>query len=210
MIGRAAGAGWAKVLVLGVALGVATSWADANAGGLEPNELVRATGMVLNSGSAWAALAVVSGWLIARPVASAFAGAGALMAAVAAYYVFGVLAGDRTHVGFTGVSGVVRMWLVLAVVAGPILGLSGALARRPGLVGLVAMLVVPIGILVEMLGVRRLNGETFAVDPALAWAQAAMVAGAVIGAGIALRARLLPSLATARDRSAPMNARRNG
>ena len=112
------------------------------------------------------------------------------MAAVAGYYAFGVLAGDRTDVGFAGVSGAVRMWALLAFVVGPVLGLAGALISRPGLVGLVALLVVPIGIVVEMLGVRRLSGETFAVDPTLAWAQAVMVAAAVLGAGSALVVRL--------------------
>jgi hypothetical protein len=82
------------------------------------------------------------------------------------------------------------MWALLAVVVGPVLGLAGALVRRPGPVGLIAVLVVPVGVVVEMVGLRRLSGETFAVDPALAWAQAAMVVGAIAGGCSALVVRL--------------------
>jgi hypothetical protein len=187
---RAQASRWLFVVGLGMALGVATAWVDVKAGGLGQDGLWRAASMVLNSGSAWAALAVVGGWLIGRPLAGAVAGTVALVAAVVGYYAFGVLAGDRTYVGFAGVSGAVRMWALLAVVVGPALGLAGALVRRPGLVGLVAVLVVPVGVVVEMVGLHRLSGETFAVDPALAWAQAAMVVGAIVGGSSALVVRL--------------------
>jgi hypothetical protein len=173
-----------------MALGVATAWVDVRAGGLEQDGVWRAASMVLNSGSAWAALAVVGGWLIGRPLAGAVAGTVALVAAVVGYYAFGVLAGDRTDVGLAGVSGAVRMWALLAVVVGPVLGLDGALVRRPGLIGLVAVLVVPVGVVVEMVGLRRLSSETFAVDPTLAWAQAGMVLGAILGGCLALVVRL--------------------
>jgi hypothetical protein len=177
-----------------MALGVATAWVDVRAGGLEQDGLWRAASMVLNSGSAWAALAVVGGWLIGRPLAGAVAGTVALVAAVVGYYAFGVLAGDRTSVGFAGVGAAVRMWALLAVVVGPVLGLVGALVRRPGLIGLVAVLVVPVGVVLEMVGLRRLSGETFAVDPALAWAQAALVVGAILGGSSALVIRLRASV----------------
>jgi hypothetical protein len=183
---RAYASRWLSAVGLGVALGVVSAWVDVRAGGLEQDGSWRAASMVLNSGSAWAALAVVGGWLIGRPLAGAVAGTVALVAAVVGYYAFGVLAGDRTDVGFAGVSGAVRMWALLAVVVGPVLGLAGALVRRPGLIGLVAALVVPVGVVVEMVGLHRLSGQTFAVDPALAWAQAMMVAAAVLGAGSAL------------------------
>jgi hypothetical protein len=187
---RAQASRWLSVVGLAMALGVATAWVDLRAGGLEQDGLWRAASMVLNSGSVWAALAVVGGWLIGRPLAGAVAGTVALVAAVVGYFAFGVLAGDRTDVGFAGVSGAVRMWALLAVVVGPVLGLAGALVHRPGLVGLVAVLVVPVGVVVEMVGLRRLSGETFAVDPALAWAQAGMVVGAILGGCSALVVRL--------------------
>jgi hypothetical protein len=191
---RAQASRWLSVVGLGMALGVATAWVDVRAGGLEQDGLWRAASMVLNSGSAWAALAVVGGLLIGRPLAGAVAGTVALVAAVVGYYAFGVLAGDRTSVGLAGVSGAIRMWALLAVVVGPVLGLAGALVRRPGPVGLIAVLVVPVGVVVEMVGLRRLSGETFAVDPALAWAQAAMVVGAILGGCLALVVRLRESV----------------
>ncbi len=194
MTDRAQASRWLSVVGLGMALGVATAWVDVRAGGLEQDGLWRAASMVLNSGSAWAALAVVGGWLIGRPLAGAVAGTVALVAAVVGYYAFGVLAGDRTSVGLAGVSGAIRMWALLAVVVGPLLGLAGALVRRPGVVGLIAVLVVPVGVVVEMVGLRRLSGETFAVDPALAWAQAAMVVGAILGGCSALVVRIRASV----------------
>jgi hypothetical protein len=197
---RAHAARWLSVAVLGVALGVATAWSDVIAGGLEQDGMSRALSMALNSGSAWAALAALGGWLIGRPIASALAGFVALLAAIAAYYLFGVLAGDRAQVGFAGIGGAVRMWALLAVVAGPILGVAGAMIRRPGKTGLLAALVVPAGVTVEMLGLRRLGGETFAVDPALAWAQTVMVVGAILGAGCVLAVRLRPFVDQPRDR----------
>jgi hypothetical protein len=187
---RARASRWLSVVGLAMALGVATAWVDVRAGGLEQDGLWRAASMVLNSGSAWAALAVVGGWLIGRPLAGAVAGTVALVAAVVGYYAFGVLAGDRTDVGIAGVSGAVRMWALLAVVVGPVLGLAGALVHRPGAVGLIAVLVVPVGVVVEMVGLRRLSGETFAVDPALAWAQAGMVVGAILWGCAAVVVRL--------------------
>ncbi|MEO8468074.1 MAG: DUF6518 family protein [Chloroflexota bacterium] len=177
------GSRWLSVVGLGITLGVATAWVDVRAGGLEQDGLWRATSMVLNSGSAWATLAVVSGSLIGRPFAAALGGTIALMCAVAGYYAFGVVVGDRAQVGLAGVSGAVRMWAILAVVVGPVLGFAGSQIRRSGIIGFVAGLIVPVGIVVEMLGLRRLSGETFAVDPALAWAQTSMVAVAILGAG---------------------------
>jgi len=171
---------WAVVLALGTSLGIATAAADVLSGGLPPNEAARAASVILNAGSTWAAVAVAAGWLVGHPPQGAFAGAAALLAAVVGYYAFGVLLGDRTEVGFAGVAGVLRLWALAAVVAGPVLGLVGAAIRSGGRIGLVASLVVPAGVVVEMIGLRRLDGRTFAVDPVLATTQGAMVAGAVV------------------------------
>ena len=112
---------WAVVLALGTSLGIATAAADVLSGGLPPNEAARAASVILNAGSTWAAVAVAAGWLVGHPPQGAFAGAAALLAAVVGYYAFGVLLGDRTEVGFAGVAGVLRLWALAAVVAGPVL-----------------------------------------------------------------------------------------
>jgi hypothetical protein len=177
---------WLAVVGLGITLGVATAWVDVRAGGLEQNDLWRAASMFLNAGSTWATLAIVSGWVIGRPIPAAIAGAAALGAAVVGYYAFGLLAGDRTQVGLEGVSGAIGLWTVLAVVAGPVLGIAGALIRRPGWIGRIATVVVPVGIVVEMVVLRRLGDETFAVDPALAWTQTAMITVSILAAGAIL------------------------
>ncbi len=173
---------WAVVLALGALLGIATGAADALSGGLPPNDLARAVSVILNTGSMWAVLGVLAGWLVGRSLPGAVAGAAALLTAVIGYYGFGVLLGDRTGVGFAGVAGVVRLWALAALVAGPALGLVGAAIHRGGGIGLVASLVVPAGVLIEVIGLRQLDGRTFAVDPVLAIAQAAMVVAAVVAA----------------------------
>jgi Family of unknown function (DUF6518) len=181
---------WLSVVALGALLGTLTARADVLAGGLGEDGLWRAASMVLNAGCVWAGLAVLSGWIVGRPMVGALAGAIALLAAVGGYYAFGVAFGDRTQVGFGGLTGAVRMWGTLAIVVGPVLGVVGALIHRPPPLGLLAALVVPAGVIVEMVGLRRLGSESFAVDPALAWAQAAMVVLAIGGAATAVIAYL--------------------
>jgi hypothetical protein len=177
----------ALALALGALLGIATAAADGLSGGYPPNEAARAASVILNAGSTWAALAVLAGWLVRGSVAGSIAGVAALLLAVLGYYGWGVLAGDRTAIGFSGVAGALRMWAVAAVVAGPVLGLAGATIRRGGWAGLLAGLVVPVGVLVEMLGIRGLGGDSFRIDPVLGFAQAAMVAAAVVaGCAVAL------------------------
>lgn len=133
------------------------------------------------------------------PVAGgAVAGVGSLASAVAAYYCYGLILGDRAGIGFSGLSGTVRMWLVLAVLAGPLLGVAGALARRSGLVGTTAALVVPVGATVEMLVLRSLGPETLRVDPWQAWTQVAVVVAAAGGAVVAVRRASSPRFASGR------------
>lgn len=177
--------GWVLVSVAGLVVGVAAARFDMLGSGLRPNDTIRVVGMVLNAGAVWAGLAVLCGWIIARLPGAAAAGLLGLALAVAGYYAYGALLGDRTQVGFGGLTGVIRLWAMFALVAGPILGVVGALIRRPGWIGFVAALVVPAGVLVEMIGIRRLGLETFAVDPALGWGQAGLVVLAIAGAAAA-------------------------
>jgi hypothetical protein len=128
------------------------AWSDKLAGGYQQDGLTRALSMILNAGSAWAGLAVLSGWIVGRPRAAAAAGVVGLACAVDGYYAFGVVLGDRVQVGPAGLTGVLRLWAVSAIVAGPVLGVAGALIHRSGILGLVAALVVPVGVVVEMVG----------------------------------------------------------
>lgn len=178
------------MVLLGLALGVATSAVDVVAGGLDQTPAWRAASMLLNAGCVWAGLAVLGGWLLATPWRGAVAGVGSLISAVAAYYCYGLVFGDRVGIAFSGLSAHVRMWTILAVLAGPLLGLAGALARRSGLVGMIAALVVPVGAAVEMLVLRSLGSVTFRIDPWQAWAQTAVVIAAAAGAVVAVRRAL--------------------
>jgi Family of unknown function (DUF6518) len=178
---------WLVVAMLGVGLGVASAWSDVVGSGLDPSPTARIAMVALNMAATWAALAFVSGWIIRIPLwAAGFAGFASLAVAVAGYYVYGVLAGDRSEIGFAGVSGVVRLWALVAVVAGPLLGAAGAIARRPGWPGLVAALVLPAGIVVEQVGILRLDADTFSVDPVRGLAQILLlvIAGALATAAV--------------------------
>lgn len=189
---------WTWTILLGFALGAVTAAVDVVAGGLGQTPAWRAVSMLLNAGCVWAGLAVLGGWILGTPWRGAVAGVGSLASAVAAYYCYGRVSGDRVGIGLSTLSGTVRMWLVLAVLVGPLLGVAGALARRSGLVGMIAALVVPVGATVEMLVLRSLGPETFRVDPWQAWTQAAVVVAAACGAVVAVRRASSPRLASGR------------
>lgn len=144
-------------------------------------------------GPAWLFFAV---GLLRTPGRGAVAGLLGLDCAVAAYYAYGRISGDRADVGLGGLTGVIRVWAIAAVFAGPILGGVGALIRRAGVPGLVAALVVPAGTIAEMLLVQHLDRGTFVIDPWLAWTQLGLILAACAGAALALRrniAREVPS-----------------
>jgi hypothetical protein len=106
--------------------------------------------LILDAGWAWAATAVLVGWLVSRsgPAAllqGALAGGLALVCATAAYYGTDLLFDGGAWWGST-----TRYWLIGSVVLGPPLGAAGALIRRPGVAGTVAALVVPAGAALQM------------------------------------------------------------
>jgi len=102
--------------------------------------------LILDAGWAWAAAAVLAGWLAGDRVSrGAAAGVVALAAATIAYYGSdAVIDGDGVWQMAT------RYWLTFSVVAGPLLGAAGALVRRPGWAGTIAGLVVPVGAATQM------------------------------------------------------------
>ena len=177
---------WAGAVFLGAALGLAAAATDVVAGGIDQTGAWRALDMLLNAGSVWAGLAVLCGWLLLTPGRGAVAGLLGLACAVAGYYAYGRISGDRADVGLGGLSGVIRVWAVAAVFAGPILGGVGALIRRAGVPGLVAALVVPVGTIAEMLLVHHLDLGAFAIDPWLAWTQLGLILLACAGAVLAM------------------------
>ncbi|WP_143740467.1 DUF6518 family protein [Micromonospora echinospora] len=108
--------------------------------------------LILDAGWAWAATAVLVGWLVsrqARPAAGMLRGAVggglALVFATTAYYAMDVLFDGGVWWGMA-----TRYWLVGSVLLGPALGVAGASVRRPGPVGALAALLVPAGAAVQM------------------------------------------------------------
>lgn len=108
--------------------------------------------LILDAGWAWAATAVLVGWLVSRDARpgravarGALAGSLALVFATAAYYGTDLLFDGGAWWGME-----TRYWLVGSVVLGPPLGAAGALIRRTGPVGTAAALLVPAGAALQM------------------------------------------------------------
>jgi hypothetical protein len=112
---------------------------------------------LLDTGWAWAAVAVLVGWLITRRggtarnrggngvLVPALAGCVALLAATAADYGLNALFdGGPLQASAAG------FWLTRSVLLGLPLGAVGALTRRPGPTGVLAGLVVPVGAVLNM------------------------------------------------------------
>lgn len=100
--------------------------------------------MLLNSGTVWAGLPILAGWLVRRPVPAALAGVLSAELALVVHYATGRLFG----VFEPSIWRDNDSWFVMGMFCA-LLGPIGALARRAGRVGLVARLVVPAGALAE-------------------------------------------------------------
>jgi hypothetical protein len=107
--------------------------------------------LILDSGWAWAAVAFAVGWLTAPPpgparvaVVAAQAGAVGLIVATMAYYATDLLFDIDIYWPTVG------YWLLRAVVFGLPLGVAGALAHRPSILGLICALTVPLGAATNM------------------------------------------------------------
>jgi hypothetical protein len=128
--------------------------------------------LILDSGWAWAALAVAVGCRTTRWTHGAMAGMAALGAASLAYFACDAL--------FQDVSlswGELGFWWVASVLFGLPLGIVGVAMRRPGLIGLFAGLVVPLGATMQMIVLPPRPDS-----PAGAFARAAVCASAALAA----------------------------
>ncbi|WP_229073507.1 DUF6518 family protein [Actinoplanes sp. DH11] len=146
--------------------------------------------LILDSGWAWAALAVVVGRLVSHGVrpapgilAGALAGCVSLLAATMVYDALEALLQDGTTGGWRQ-----QFWLAASVLAGPFLGAAGAATRRPGPVGVVAALVVPVGAALNMIVLPPAPDSRMAVPVTLTvWAAAALAAVVVLARGVRAR-----------------------
>jgi hypothetical protein len=103
---------WLVSVVVGVGLGVFSQLADGIIGG-------RLFGLLGNIASPWGLAAFFIGRLTTSPKRGAVAGALTLVVGVAAYYLFGAIRGY--DVGAQNL-----VWTSVALVAGPVMGWSGA------------------------------------------------------------------------------------
>lgn len=195
---RPAGKSLVGVLAAGAVFGAATSLANAVAHlsvDLESREattsgwsIIEIVSVLLDSGWAWAGLAVLAGFLATRAKQSglgaraltrgAVAGVVTLLAATAAYYAVDTVVHD-VPLGSYGLDTV--FWWAASVVLGPILGAIGSCAGRPGAIGVLAKVTVPVGAAVQM--VVRPPGRNEVITTIgqwVVWTAAAVIIGVVV------------------------------
>lgn len=128
---------------------------------------------VVNSGTAWAAISVYAGWYLRRLPEALVGGILAAEAALLLHYASGRFIGIYDDFVLVGNA----YWFAAALVVGAPLALVGWLARRGGVIGLVAALVVPLGALVEPFE----TGQFLPQYPGIPWAERySDVAGGVL------------------------------
>ncbi|MFE3455561.1 hypothetical protein ACFXJ8_42275 [Nonomuraea sp. NPDC059194] len=176
-------------VLLGVAFGAGTSLVNALSSPYSPlgapldgtvwGGAAQVLSLLVDSGWAWAALAVGVGWLVGGLVGAGVAGVAALMAATAAYYAMDALLRDEPLSWFWPET---VLWWGASVVFGSVLGAVGAAIRHPGMIGLLAGLTVPVGAAVQMVVLPPAPGLT--ATSTTVWAQALVWAGALLGAAL--------------------------
>lgn len=191
----------AKVLVsallIGTGFGAATSLVNAvshHYADLESRiattsgaSVIEIMSVLLDSGWAWAGSAVAVGWLVtrageSRPAAlaqGAVAGALSLLAATAAYSVVETIRSDGSLSSWYESEPLV--WWITSVIFGAPLGAVGACVKRPGVIGLLARLTVPVGAAVQMIVLPPGRNEVIAaIGKTVVWVAAAMSIGFVV------------------------------
>lgn len=143
-------------VAVGVVLGLTTSVADHVVVWLGQDVLARSdrsvagqvadfVSLILDSGWAWAAAAVLAGWLAGRAGGrlwtTAVSGSLALIVGTLIFY------GWRREL----TSPITEYWLAASVIFGPVLGGIGGLTRRRDWIGAMAALVVPAGAVFNVL-----------------------------------------------------------
>ncbi|XVQ87255.1 hypothetical protein ACQP2K_07495 [Microbispora siamensis] len=205
---------WAEILLralaAGAAFGAATSLVNAlsdSQADLESRayttsgwSVAEIVSVLLDSGWAWAGLAVAMGWLVTRAGESrraaparrgAAAGALALLAATAAYSIVDTIRSGGQVPWYLSEP---PLWWIAAVVFGAPLGAVGACAGRPGVIGLLARLTVPVGAAVQMVVLPPGRNEVVqAVGKTIVWAAAAAAIGFVVVRFLTERRRRSPA-----------------
>ncbi len=160
--------GWSRVLVAAIGLALLSSASNVTtvsqlSGEADTLVAVRSTlSKLVNAGTVWAGLAVLSGWLVRRLARAIAAGILACLLALVAHYGLGSVLGLFGSDVWASNS----VWFVAAVVLGGPLGLVGAIARRPDRWGLTARLLVPVGAVLEPLALGMFTSPAIMPWPA--------------------------------------------
>lgn len=138
--------------------------------------------LILDSGWAWAGMAVAAGWMVSkgqRPAAGTLAGALAgfvgVLAATITYYL-----GELLFQGTFIWDWRVRIWLVGTLVLGSPLGIVGASIRRSGPIGALAALAVPVGAVINMALLPPPGGSAMATPVVVTVCTTAAAAAVVV------------------------------
>lgn len=133
--------------------------------------------LIANAGWAWAGVAVAAGWLVGARARGAADGVLALIAMTTAYYGMDSVLRQEPFASYWYE---MRVWWLASLVFGSALGAVGGSIGRPGVIGLVAGLTVPIGAVVEMIWLPRWNAP--GGDATLDWVRMIVWAAAAVGA----------------------------
>lgn len=175
-----------RSLIAGLGFGAATSlvnglsspYTDLGMPLIDPvwGSAAKVLSLLMDAGWAWAALAVAMGWLAGTRSLGALGGALSLMSATGSYYV------TDTYIAGAGTDMV--YWWTIGLPVGAMLGTVGAAIRQPGLTGLLAALVVPVGAGAQMIVLPPRPHLT--LTPPIVLAEAIVWTGAALGASWAV------------------------
>jgi hypothetical protein len=194
-IGRGVWPRVAVVVVLGLLFGTITTLLNA-----PPEDYVlddsprRIASLVVNSGAAWAAMAVLGGWLVASTARGLIAGPVVLILAVVSYYLVGAVAGSENPDGSVDQ---VSHFGLLGLLAGPVLGAIGGKIRGRDVLGLISALVVPLGVYAEW--IWRASTVQVQPDPARPLADIVLVTLAAAVVTVAVARYVIERISSARE-----------
>lgn len=188
--------GWAIGIAVALAVALASLLSNITTeaqmmGQADTVKAVRLTiSKLLNSGTVWAGLPILTGWLVRKRGQAAAIGIVSCLVALVGHYALGQAIGIFEPAIWQDNA----MWFAFAAVLGAPLGLIGSVARHETTSGLLARLVVPAGALLEPFVVGMFTEPAILPWPvrvASAACGVALLACGAIGAALVVRRYVL-------------------